>query len=73
MKKSKYKYKQYAVSMPVCKPYIDKLNINSLIQQADDCLKHSLDFNLFNNATYIKYRRGLNRCHRCGLKLRNEK
>lgn len=66
----KYKWKQYSVSIPIRH---GKQTIINLIKSAQNCGEHELDFiintSIFNNP-YRKYRRGKNRCKRCGVKIK---
>jgi hypothetical protein len=38
------------------------------IQEATECVVHELNWGMFSNR-YRRYRRGKNRCKRCGLKI----
>ena len=44
--------------------------INKKILEAGECMTHHLDYAFF-EGSYRRYRRGKNRCKRCGLKILN--
>lgn len=64
-----YKHKEYEEGIVVrsCDRNFIK-RFYTLIIESQDCLKHQINSNLFNNP-YRPYRRGKNRCKRCGVKL----
>jgi hypothetical protein len=66
--KGRWEVKQIVSSIEINRdcPNVDLLQ--TLIQQRQECLGHSMIAMIYNEYSN-KYRRGKNRCKRCGLKL----
>lgn len=64
-----YKWKEYSVSIPI-RPGVVATTISELIKEEQECLRHSLDYAIMSGSgRYRPYRRGKNRCLRCGCKI----
>lgn len=64
----KYKWKEYSVSVPV---KISKKMLG-LFHAINKCNQHELDYIIQTDvysSCYKRYRRGKNRCKRCGVKI----
>lgn len=69
----KYNYKQYAVSVRVRPPKLANEKrflelVRESIKQREECFDHGV-LSVFVKKLYRRYRRGKNRCKRCGFKI----
>jgi len=60
-----YEHKQYGMSISCMFKDFSK-EMDGLFQKAKECLKHDMNYILM-KYNYRKYRRGKNRCLRCGV------
>jgi len=56
------------ISIPIGELYIDPEEVIKRFAWAKECQIHELNYPLFSKP-YRRYRRGKNRCPRCGLKI----
>ena len=75
-KENKYEWIEYSRSLQLPKNTDSKRNkaenvVNELIKDCVNCAQHSLEYMIFTTreTRYRKYRRGKNRCKRCGVKI----
>ena len=61
------KHKQYSATITI-KSTKRIAALEKRINEAQECLSHDLNYQLFSDR-YRRYRRGLGRCPRCGLKV----
>lgn len=65
-----YRHKEYGMGFKAKRAGYGT-SIVEMVLQAQRCMGHAIDY-IMNNHTYRKYRRGKNRCLRCGVKLWKE-
>lgn len=70
MDNTNFKWKEYSSSVRLNASSRMVDYINRHIKEAEECLSHSI-FNMVFTNGYRVYRRGKNRCVRCGLKLKH--
>lgn len=66
-----WRHKLYGSSIKITrkpKYYKTVESLSNAITQAEECMRHKIDYALMKNS-YRLYRRGKNRCNNCGIKL----
>lgn len=68
---SEYKWRNFYSTVEIGKGVSPKVVSlwNKKVQEAEECMAHGVRYAVFEDS-YRRYRRGKNRCQRCGLKKR---